>query len=63
MGYFRPPPRTMEQRMSILDVHMKHMFQAGRVLVSDAPSGSIAYQTLEVRLLLIALKIHFQNIR
>merc|ERR1712151_399860 len=41
------PPRTIEQRVSILDVHMKHMFQAGRVLVSDAPIGTVAYQKLK----------------
>lgn len=37
-----PPPRTMEQRMSILKVHTKHMLEAGRLLVRDAPVGTIA---------------------
>ena len=37
-----PPPRTQEQRVSILKVHMKTMFQAGRLLVRDAPFGSTA---------------------
>jgi vesicle-fusing ATPase len=37
-----PPPRTMEQRLSILKVHTKHMLEAGRLLVRDAPMGTIA---------------------
>jgi len=30
-----PPPRTAEQRISILKVHTRHMHQAGRLLVRD----------------------------
>jgi ATP-dependent 26S proteasome regulatory subunit len=37
-----PPPRTQAQRVSILKVHMNSMFEAGRLLVSDAPEGSAA---------------------
>jgi SpoVK/Ycf46/Vps4 family AAA+-type ATPase len=38
-----PPPRTAEQRISILQVHTKHhMYAAGRLLVSDAPVGTAA---------------------
>jgi len=37
-----PPPNTDEQRISILKVHTKNMFQAGRVLVRDAPAGAAA---------------------
>lgn len=37
-----PPPRTNEQRISILKVHTKNMREAGRLLVKDAPEGSAA---------------------
>lgn len=37
-----PPPKTTEQRLSILKVHTKHMLAAGRLLVRDAPGGSPA---------------------
>ena len=37
-----PPPRTVEQRVSILKVHTQHMHQAGRLLVRDAPKGTAA---------------------
>lgn len=37
-----PPPRTVEQRISILKVHTKHMQAAGRLLVRDAPKGTAA---------------------
>lgn len=37
-----PPPRTAEQRASILKVHTQSMYDAGRLLVRDAPSGSPA---------------------
>lgn len=37
-----PPPRTTEQRVSILRVHTRHMHQAGRLLVKDAPTESAA---------------------
>ena len=32
----------MAQRVSILNVHMKHMFESGRLLVRDAPENSVA---------------------
>lgn len=32
-----PPPKTVEQRLSILKVHTQHMYQSGRLLVRDAP--------------------------
>jgi ATP-dependent 26S proteasome regulatory subunit len=44
-----PPPRTTEQRISILKVHTKNMYEAGRLLVRDAPAGSPAAKYLEVR--------------
>eukprot|EP00536_Pseudo-nitzschia_multiseries_P004271 jgi/Psemu1/295521/fgenesh1_pm.70_\ len=34
-----PPPRTTPQRMGILNVHMKRMYEAGRLHVRDAPKG------------------------
>jgi transitional endoplasmic reticulum ATPase len=37
-----PPPRTVEQRISILEVHTRHMQAAGRLLVRDAPKGTAA---------------------
>jgi vesicle-fusing ATPase len=37
-----PPPATNEQRISVLKVHTKHMHQAGRLFVRDAPDGSAA---------------------
>jgi SpoVK/Ycf46/Vps4 family AAA+-type ATPase len=37
-----PPPRTVEQRVSILQVHTRLMQQAGRLLVRDAPIGTAA---------------------
>ena len=37
-----PPPRTTEQRVSILKVHTAMMHEAGRLLVSDAPPNSPA---------------------
>jgi len=42
-----PPPRTTEQRVSILKVHTKHMLAAGRLLVSDPPPGSTADKMLK----------------
>ena len=44
-----PPPETVEQRVSILYVHMKNMFHAGRLLVADAPEGTAASRRLKVR--------------
>lgn len=37
-----PPPRTAEQRASILKVHTESMYEAGRLMVRDAPPGSPA---------------------
>jgi len=37
-----PPPRTAQQRISILKVHTRDMHKAGRLLVRDAPEGSAA---------------------
>lgn len=37
-----PPPRTVQQRVSILRVHMREMHAAGRLLVRDAPEGTVA---------------------
>lgn len=37
-----PPPRTVEQRISILKVHTREMQEAGRLLVRDAPEGTAA---------------------
>jgi hypothetical protein len=43
-----PPPRTQEQRVSILKVHMKTMYEAGRLLVSDSKEGSAADRRTKV---------------
>jgi SpoVK/Ycf46/Vps4 family AAA+-type ATPase len=37
-----PPPKTEEQRVSILKVHTHSMYEAGRLLVADAPPDSPA---------------------
>ncbi|KAL3914694.1 MAG: hypothetical protein SGILL_006001, partial [Bacillariaceae sp.] len=37
-----PPPKTIDQRFSILKVHTKHMYFAGRLLVCDPPAGTAA---------------------
>ena len=39
-----PPPKTMEQRKSILQIHTRHMYTSGRLLVQDAPTGTAAAQ-------------------
>jgi vesicle-fusing ATPase len=44
-----PPPRTIEQRSSILKVHISHMNRAGRLLVRDAPDGTAAAQAAIMR--------------
>jgi len=41
-----PKPKTVAQRVSILTVHTTRMFQAGRVYVSDAPTGTAAARRL-----------------
>ena len=43
-----PPPRTIEQRLSILKVHTKNMHTAGRLLVRDPPPGTAASKYLDV---------------
>jgi vesicle-fusing ATPase len=37
-----PPPRTTEQRVSILNIHLRHMQRSGRLLVRNAPQYSAA---------------------
>ena len=43
-----PKPKTVTQRVSILNVHMKNMFEAGRVLVRDAPDETAASRRINV---------------
>jgi vesicle-fusing ATPase len=45
-----PKPRTVTQRVSILNVHMKSMFNAGRLFVRDAPDDTAASRRLSVSL-------------
>eukprot|EP00594_Rhizosolenia_setigera_P018666 CAMPEP_0178960020 /NCGR_PEP_ID=MMETSP0789-20121207/12686_1 /TAXON_ID=3005 /ORGANISM="Rhizosolenia setigera, Strain CCMP 1694" /LENGTH=683 /DNA_ID=CAMNT_0020643231 /DNA_START=66 /DNA_END=2117 /DNA_ORIENTATION=+ len=43
-----PPPRTLAQRESIFKVHLKTMYEAGRLSVNDAPNeGSAAAKTFQ----------------
>jgi energy-coupling factor transporter ATP-binding protein EcfA2 len=42
-----PPPRTMEARISILKVHTRQMFDAGRLLVRDAPENTASGRYVE----------------
>ena len=42
-----PPPSTVAQRVAILKIHMHKMFDSGRLLVRDAPSGSPAWDYME----------------
>ncbi len=42
-----PKPRTVAQRVSILNVHMRNMYEAGRLFVRDAPKGTAAARRLE----------------
>jgi hypothetical protein len=42
-----PKPRTVEQRIAILKVHTESMVNNGRVLVKDAPYGSVAWNRLQ----------------
>ena len=42
-----PKPRTVEQRISILSVHMNNMFKAGRLFVRDAPEGTAAWKRMQ----------------
>ena len=48
-----PPPTTITQRVSILDVHMRKMYESGRIGVCDAPQGTVAAQRLKVCFFLI----------
>ena len=41
-----PPPATVEQRVAILEIHTSNMFQSGRLLVRDAPTGTAAHSYL-----------------
>ena len=41
-----PKPRSKEQRISILKVHLGSMMESGRVLVSDPPPGTAAARVL-----------------
>ena len=43
-----PKPKTVTQRVSILNVHMKKMYAAGRLLVRDAPEGTAASRRISV---------------
>jgi len=45
-----PKPRTNDQRISILNVHMNSMFEAGRVYVSDSPEGSPSTRRLNLEI-------------
>jgi len=42
-----PKPRSKEQRISILRVHLESMMASGRVLVSDPPPGTAAARVLD----------------
>eukprot|EP00536_Pseudo-nitzschia_multiseries_P014663 jgi/Psemu1/320699/estExt_fgenesh1_pm.C_7480001 len=42
-----PPPRTSQQRISILKVHTQHMFTAGRLQVNNPPADSPAARQLQ----------------
>ena len=44
-----PKPRTVAQRTAILKVHTQSMVNNGRVLVKDAPYGSVAWNRLQRR--------------
>ena len=44
-----PKPRTVAQRTAILKVHTQSMVDNGRVLVKDAPYGSVAWNRLQRR--------------
>jgi len=41
-----PKPKTVTQRFSILNVHLKNMYSAGRLLVCDSPEGTPASRKL-----------------
>ncbi len=42
------PPKSLQQRISILHIHMKHMNRHGRLLVRDAPPRTAGCVQLEV---------------
>lgn len=52
-----PKPKSVTQRVSILNVHTKNMFQAGRVLVRDAPKETAASRRISVSILFPFLPI------
>lgn len=39
-----PPPRSVEQRISILQIHTNAMYSSGRLLVRDPPEGTVAFR-------------------
>lgn len=43
-----PPPRSINQRVSILRVHSHSMHEAGRLLVADPPIGTAAHRYIEM---------------
>lgn len=43
-----PKPKTVTERVSILNVHMKNMYESGRVLVRDAPEATAASRRNDV---------------
>jgi len=44
-----PKPKTVEQRVAILKVHMSNMIKSGRVLVRDCPEGTPAWKHLQAK--------------
>jgi len=42
-----PKPKTVEQRISVLSVHMNNMFQTGRLFVRDTPEGTAAWKRMQ----------------
>jgi len=42
-----PKPKTVEQRISVLTVHMNNMFQTGRLFVRDTPEGTAAWKRMQ----------------
>ena len=44
-----PKPKTVEQRVAILKVHMSNMIKSGRVLVRDCPEGTPAFKHLQAK--------------
>jgi hypothetical protein len=55
-----PKPRTVEQRIAILKVHTESMVKNGRVLVKDAPYGSVAWKRLQASVVFILSPVSFR---